>query len=198
MFRFPLRFCKHHFSSTTFAQLLPDHELDRQPIADLNAFFKQKLGDGRIFSFDNRNIAMLMDGVSDLWGYGPNSPVRRYAEFIAYTQGGDPDDLTGYQQFKSTSHRFDMLRCKYVFADDAIHGFLLLPFVTPKTLPRFSSITDWSVEPRHNAVFKAIVQSEFDPRATVMFERGPSRPAGRRPLARSTTPRARFVSFAEF
>lgn len=175
---FSPKLVREPFSLSTLAQLLPDQQVDRKPISDLTAFFKQNLGDARILSLSDSNIAMLMDGVSELWGYGPNSPVRRYAEFIAFSQGKNPDYLTGYEQFKGANRRFDMLRCKYIVFPQAQDKLDVLPF-GKSVLPRFALVNDWIVEPRRDAVFKAIQRADFDPRATVVLEHSPrDLPAG--------------------
>lgn len=161
--------------NASLLKLVPGRQPDREAIPDLKAFLRQNLGDGRIFSPDGWNTALLMDGVSDLWGYGPVSPVRRYAEFLAFTQGGNPDELTGSQDFKQVHRRFDMLRCKYILITQPDRSIAVVPALEFSPLPKFSLVTDWWVDARRDSVLNAICSKSFNPRASVVLER---RPAG--------------------
>ena len=50
----------------------------------------------------------------DVWGYAPLA-LKRYAEFMAYTQGQSPEGATQYIDV-SRFHRLDaMLRWRYAF-----------------------------------------------------------------------------------
>jgi hypothetical protein len=140
---------------------------------DLQRFLKVNLGDGRILSTDGSNVALTMDGVCDMWGYGSDAVVRRYAEFLAFTQGDDPEKVTGYQAFKNIHPRYDLLRCKYVLFPQ--QGGPKKIMETPGGLPKFLLVNDWRVVERRDDVFAAISRPEFNPRKSVLLER---RPAG--------------------
>ena len=51
-------------------------------------FLADHPGDYRIMNVANPNSAMII-GAQDMWGYDA-TVVRRYAEFMTWTQGGDP------------------------------------------------------------------------------------------------------------
>ena len=146
-------------------------ELVRRP--NLEQHLKTNLGDSRIFCpNDYSNIALSMPGVSDLWGYGSDSVIRRYAEFMAFTQGDNPDQVTGYQVFKSLHPRYDLLRCKYVLypqPDDTQKVVEVLG-----ALPKFLLIADWRVVEKRDEVFATINRPEFNPRQSVLLERQPA------------------------
>jgi hypothetical protein len=140
---------------------------------ELQRFLTANLGDGRIFSTDGSNVALTMDGVCDMWGYGSDGVIRRYAEFLAFTQGDDPEKVTGYQAFKNIHPRYDLLRCKYVLFPQ--QGGPTRIVETPGGLPKFLLVNDWRVVEKRDDVFAAIVRPEFNPRHSVLLER---RPAG--------------------
>lgn len=150
---------------------------------ELESFLKANLGDGRIFSPDGSNVSLTMPGVSDLWGYGSDSVIRRYAEFMAWTQGENPDAVTGYQLFHVLHPRFDLLRCKYMLTPQPGGGRKITELKNP--LPRFLAVADWRVVPNRDTVFALLAQTNFSPRATVLLERAP---AGWAPSAHPITP----------
>lgn len=150
-----------------------DRGTELKPIPDLVAFLKQNLGDGRILCPDDSNLAMYLDGVSDIWGYGPVSAIHRFAEFIAFTQGDDPDSVYGEPVFNKRLTRFDMLRCKYALLRQPDRKLVVVPIDQPSPLPRFLFISDWSIEPRRDAALRLICSEGFDPRTTIVLERAP-------------------------
>ena len=146
---------------------------DMTRLPQLNTFLKANLGDGRTFSPDgSTNIALGMDGVCDMWGYGSDGVIRRYAEFMAFTQGDDPDTVTGYQAFKKLHPRFDMLRCKYVLMPQADGSRQVIE--QKGALAKFLLVSAWKVEAKRDAVFAAISREDFDPRRSVLLERAPA------------------------
>jgi hypothetical protein len=119
---------------------------------------------------------MFIDGDSDLWGYGSDCVVRRYAEFMAFSQGGNPDIVTGYQAFRTVPRRFDMLRCKCALLTQPDGSLVVAATPELAPLPKFLLVNNWRVEPQRDAVFAAISSNSFNPRETVILER---RPVGR-------------------
>lgn len=137
---------------------------------DLRNFLQPRIGEFRIFSVDCATDA-LATLVPDIWGYGSDSVNRRYAQFMAFTQGDDPDKVTGYQSFKRMHPRFDMLRCKFIIS--SIGGQKEITEL-PKPMPRFLLLSDWSVVTNRDAIFAEIGKSSFDPWKTVLLERAPA------------------------
>ncbi len=145
-------------------------EIVRMP--QLQEMLEKNLGDGRVFSPDGSNLALAMNGVNDMWGYGSDAVIRRYAEFLAFTQGENPDEVTGYQQFRKLHPRFDLLRCKFVLIPQPDGSRKIMEAFNP--LPRFLLLTDWRAVEKRDDVFAEISRLEFDPRQTVLLERPPA------------------------
>jgi hypothetical protein len=103
--------------------------------AALKQFLAQHPGDERILGIGNNNSAMLL-GRGDLWGSDPNI-ARRYAEFITWTQGGDPDAATQVVYFKHWNNPLlSLVRLRYVILPDPT-TLRVLEAPTPPP-PRFS------------------------------------------------------------
>src|SRR5207302_2566702 len=81
-------------------------------IPELRDFLASHPGEYRILDLWNPNTAMSMRAF-DAWGYDPGV-TRRYAEFIAWSEGGDPDRATNYVTFRRFHPLLAMLRVKYV------------------------------------------------------------------------------------
>src|SRR5438067_11600990 len=75
-------------------------------------FIDEHPGDYRILNVVNPNSAMLI-GAQDMWGYEA-TVVRRYAEFMTWSQGGDTDQAMSYVKFGRYDPLFSMLRLRYV------------------------------------------------------------------------------------
>lgn len=137
---------------------------------ELQNYLQPRIGESRIFSIDGSNDALAVR-IPDLWGYGSDAVNRRYAEFLAFTQGDNPDKVTGYQNFKQMHPRFDMLRCKFIISSkDGQKTIMELP----KTMPRFLLLSDWRIAINRDAIFLELCKSSFDPRKTLLLERAPA------------------------
>ncbi len=57
-------------------------------------------------------------GTDDIWGFDP-MVLGRYAQFVTYSQGGDPDQADMYVNFSGTSRMrmLRLVRLKYIFRD---------------------------------------------------------------------------------
>ena len=75
----------------------------RMETPQLKAFLDQRPGDYRIFYQRTPNIAMWL-GKEDVWGYAP-LVLKRYTEFMAFTQGQSPEGVT-YTSTSPDSIRF--------------------------------------------------------------------------------------------
>jgi hypothetical protein len=125
--------------------------------------------DLRILNLYNPNSAMY-SGLYDLWGNDPGV-LRRYAEFIAFTQGENPSNATQYIDFKKISPLFSMLRCGYVITLEnnelRLHQLL-------DTLPQALLVDKYTVLPSRDAIFAAMSEPAFNPRETVILEQEPT------------------------
>ena len=118
------------------------------------------------------NATMLYGGM-EVWGCDP-CVLKRYAEFVGFTQGLDPDKVTQYMPFNRYHPLFDLLRCKYevsVFGGDAYFRQL-----SWNTMRRVSLIHNWSVVNDRNAAFQIMGDPAFNPRELVVLENTPDIP----------------------
>ncbi len=115
-------------------------------------------------------------GAPDLWGNDP-SILRRYAEFIAFTQGGDPDEPGQFVQFRGIPKLYSMLRLGYILApgpDGRFSGYGL----SAPPMARVQLLSDYAVVAGRDALFAAMRRPDFDPARRVLLETEPSpRPA---------------------
>jgi hypothetical protein len=137
-------------------------------------FLNQHPGDYRIVNLLNANSAVAM-GAQDMWGNDP-SLVRRYAEFMAFTQGLDPDKATQYVSFARLDPLYAMLRLQYAFVPQ--NGQLGIA-ESPNPMPHVALISRYRVLEKRDAIFSSMRDASFDPRREVILEREPEpKPAG--------------------
>ena len=147
---------------------LPEREAVSAP---LRQFLATHPGDHRILSATPSNAALPLRAFA-MWGYGTQMVVRRYGEFLAWTQGDDPNAVTGYQAFRRVHPRFDLMRCRYFLIpkEQAMEAVEI-----PNPLPRFLLVPEYrAVAGGRDAVFAELSHPEFDPRQTVILEQTPA------------------------
>ena len=132
---------------------------------ELIAFVAAHPGDYRVQNVLEPNNGFLL-GKPDMWGDDPGL-LARYAEFITFTQGGNPDQATQSVTFRSPSPLYCLLRLRYVFTES---GEKVNKYEFPGAMERIQLVPDYRVLPGRNAIFAAISQPEFDPRKTVLLE----------------------------
>lgn len=132
------------------------------------AFVTEHPGDYRILNSSNPNSAMSLR-VPDIWGYDPNV-VRRYAEFVTWTQNGDPDEATLYVKFTHFDPLYPMLRLRYVFAQR--NGELLTAESPLSPMPHLQLICTYRVLAGRGQIFEAM-RSSFDPTREIILETEP-------------------------
>ena len=134
----------------------------------------------RILNLENPDIAMSI-GAFDLWGYDPGV-VRRYAEWMASSQGLNPDHLDPELQISDCPTLYaSLLRCRYLFSPESLmeanHGELpVFTYSAANLAPRLAVISDVRVLAGRDAIFAALRDPAFDPHHTVILE-GPPAPA---------------------
>jgi hypothetical protein len=137
--------------------------------AEEKSFLDAHPGDYRIIIPRNPNSAMSLR-VPDIWGYDPNV-VRRYAEFITWTQGGDPDNATLYVRFTRFDPLHAMLRLRYVLGE---HGNELETAEAPiPPMPHLQLVANYRVLQGRDAIFDALRSDTFDPTREVILESEP-------------------------
>ena len=156
----------------------PVFSLNKTPINMLRQFRANNLGDYRILFLGGTNIALSTD-MLDIWGYDPNVN-KRYAEFLAFTQGDNPDTASQYVNFKKYHPLYRMLRCRYVLEQEA-NGLKIL-HEEQNILPRLLLLSNWTVAKQRNQIFDIMTASSFDPSKNIVLESYPSIPSSELPV----------------
>jgi len=131
-------------------------------------FLADHSGDYRIMNVNNPNTAMIV-GAQDLWGYDA-TVMRRYAEFMTWTQGGDPNNAMSYVKLVQFDPLFAMLRERYIFAQQ--RGKFEME-EAPVVLPHLQLISNYRVLQNREAIFDAMRSETFDPTREVILESEP-------------------------
>jgi hypothetical protein len=156
---------------------------------EIKRFLAEHPGDYRIINPLNADSAMSL-GASDMWGFDPGV-VRRYAEFIAWTQRLDPDKATQYVSFANLDPLYAMLRLRFAFVPQQ-NGLNVVEAKTPP-LPRLQLMDGYRVVKNRDAIFNTMRAPSFDPTREIILEQEPEpKPAtaanqGSVRLAASTT-----------
>lgn len=134
----------------------------------LRAFLAKNPGDYRILWPDNPNHAMCV-GRYDVWGYDA-LVLRRYAEFIAFINGKDPDEAKAEIRSFSVHPLASLIRCRYVFIPQ---GGAVQVFELPNPLPLLNLVQDWKVATGRDDILAKMSENGFNPRKTVILESEP-------------------------
>ena len=144
---------------------------ERAHFRSIERFVRERPGDYRILQTFNENNT-IPARIPNIWGYDPGVP-RRYAEFMAFTQGQSLDRLTDQVAIARLSPLHRILRCRYYFERTG-EGFKIVTGENP--LPHLLLVRDYRVETGRDAIFRALAEPGFDPLRTVLLESEP-RPA---------------------
>ena len=125
-------------------------------------------GDFRVLCELGSNTGMVMPW-SDVWG-NHNWVTRRYAEFMAFTQGNDPDVAKESLDFSSIRPLHRMLRWRFAF--DLV-GLDMRTVTLSDPMARLELIRQCRIVEGRDRIFEAIDAPDFDPRQTVILETPP-------------------------
>lgn len=125
-------------------------------------------GDYRIFNLPNSNSAMST-GMQDIWGYD-SVVLRRYAEFMTFTQGYSPDEATQYVTFSRIHRLYGMLRCRFAFIPSGSRIGIL---EEKDVMPRLQLIQDYVEVQDRDRIFEIMEDASFDPNKRVILETHP-------------------------
>jgi hypothetical protein len=135
----------------------------------LRTFLDQRPGDYRIYYQRVPNIAMWLDK-EDVWGYAPLA-LKRYAEFMAFTQGQSPEGATQYLEV-SGFHPLDaMLRWRYAFVPGT-NGDRIL--TAKSAMSHLQLVYEYRVLSGRDEIFQAMNSPSFDPQQQVILETEPN------------------------
>jgi hypothetical protein len=157
----------------------------------LEAFYKEYPGDFRVLDLRMNSNRIEALGQYGIWGYDP-VVLRRYAEFIAFTQGSKhvPCGSGDNPEFNYMHPLLSILRCRFM-APARETGQGLIEMDPP--LPHFLLLNDCRVITDPQGIWTAMSDPAFDPRHTVLLESAPdpapvpSTEAGKVDLAESST-----------
>jgi len=161
---------------------LPTFDESRTRTPEVERFLSAHPGDYRILVAIQPNAAIGIRKC-EIWGEDPGV-LRRYAEFMAFTQGQDPDRADQYTVVWRPHPLFKILRFRYAFSLMA-QGLRISEW--GDRLPQLQLVTQYRVLTRRDAIFAAMQDASFDPRTTVILETQPEpKPvaSGRRGTAR--------------
>jgi hypothetical protein len=155
----------------------------------LSGFVAAHPGDYRLLWLnpDDTSDSGYILGAPTIWGNDP-FVLRRYAEFIAFTQGENPDEVTQYVTIRNLSPLYALIRCRFVLAPASGHE--LRVYENSRILPRVLLVPNCRVLPGRDSIFSAMGAAAFDPRRTVLLESEPDP----RPVASADPGSARVVS----
>ncbi len=135
--------------------------------AEMKTFKDNHPGDYRIlYPYPNNPNSTMPLQMHNIDGYDPGV-LKRYAEFITFTQGRNPDTANQYLDFSHFHPLFKMLRCRYVF-ENKMHYI-----DSGSTLPLLLLINDWTLIPERNQIFAAMNDAGFNPREKVILQSMP-------------------------
>lgn len=115
-------------------------------------------------------------GIQNLWGYDPGV-LKRYAELMAVSQGGQAKDANQYQMFlpqnlsRTPLGIFQMLRCKFILLGGSPPA---VEVASP--LPVAQLVNRDVVLGTRDEVLDELMKSDFNPRSKVVLETEPSIP----------------------
>ena len=137
---------------------------------ELKQHLKTLPGDYRILYDGDVNAAMTL-GSYDVSGYDP-MVIKRYAEFIAYTQGNDPDNPGQYLHIRKYHPLYKMLRFRF-FIPNPTRTSAKEWIEFPGIMKRLNLIYNFAVLNDRNWIFASLSNPSFDPAQSVILETQP-------------------------
>jgi len=133
--------------------------------------------DYRIYDQLNENEGMRL-GKNDIWGNGPDVSAR-WATFLSFVQGEDPDETSQYLPFKNWDNGslYAMLRLKYLLLRAPPKG--VRPGRISGPMNRLHLVGRWVVIPHRDgrpdrkAMFALMGSKRFEPRELAVLESPP-------------------------
>lgn len=152
-----LFFAAAYRSSFELTQLLPEQQLTQRA---------QHPGDYRVIDLTRVHAGMLTK-LPDVWGDDPGV-LRRYADFVARSQGLAPGVVKQKLAIVKASPRWDLLRVRHLFRTTS-RGVMRWDTDAP-ILRRFELVPDFQVVRDRDVRLQRLFAPDFDPSAVVLLE----------------------------
>lgn len=146
----------------------PVFDITQTRVPALARFALENKGDYRVLNMTSPNSGVVHQ-MFDIWGYDPGMG-KRYAEFIALTQGADPDKAGYGVKFTRYHDLLRILRCRYVITKDE-SGYIIKDYGS--VMPRGLLIGDYQQVSGRDRIFAQMTEPGFDFHETVILESGP-------------------------
>ena len=158
-----LGFAQPNLATARLAQLTP---------APVREFLAAHPGDYRVLTPERPDDNYFL-GAANMWGNNPNI-LQRYAEFIQYSQGGNPDEAGQYATITRVNQSFGLVRFGAVINPNpaAPGAYLIQTNLHP--LPRAFLLSNYQVLPGRDAILPALLKTDFDPEKIAYLETEPS------------------------
>ena len=152
--------------------IVTSHLDDAAPAA-IKKFEADHPGDFRMLMPINWANNGLLLGHGDMWGNNP-TVLRRYAEFMTYTQGGDPDHATQYVAFdpRHLSPLYALMRFRYMLISQGQQIGILQGAMPP--LPHVLLVSEAKILTKRDEILAQMSDPLFDPQTNVILESEPS------------------------
>ena len=144
-------------------------DLTPAPVRD---FIMAHPGDYRVLTPARADDSYFL-GASNLWGDDP-LVLKRYAEFILFSQGLNPYRAGQYAPFNVVSPLFGLVRFGAAFVPDSAQPGTFQIVYNPQPLPRALLVSQYQVRPNRDAIFAGVRKPDFDPAKTVYLESEPT------------------------
>jgi hypothetical protein len=133
---------------------------------------KKNPGEYRTLNLVNpeSNVGLRSEG---LWGYDP-FVLKRYAEFMFFTQNLDPGQASQNLPFRQNSPLLALVRGRLAFTASE-QGIIGQP-LQEQIFPRFYVVTKYRVLRDRDTILRTLADSSFDARQEVILEEDPLLP----------------------
>ncbi|MDR1695445.1 MAG: hypothetical protein LBR69_02270 [Endomicrobium sp.] len=111
-------------------------------------------------------------GIENVKGADSNM-IKRYWEFLTFSQGKDVNNLSKDLQITDYSPLFGMLRCRKMLVKNLDNTFFVKNFDETDILNRIEILYDYKVLNTRDEIFDYMKNGGFNPRQTVLLELDP-------------------------
>ncbi len=144
-------------------------DINSTVVAPLQQYLASNPGDYRIMQIATQPNSAIAMGASDVWGYDP-TVTKRYAEFMAMTQGQNPNEAGEYLSATRYSPPLALLRLQYVIAQQHGHAAVL---TMPPHLPHAVLMDTFYVAHGRDTIFQLLNSPGFNFARTAVIEKDP-------------------------